>query len=303
MTDAVNARIAAQPRARPRANGPNARYVIWRPAALRDIELQTAAQIVGYALPFHLHETYQFDLMEVGARSYTCANVDRRRIGPGRLIVVNPRECHAVQLSNESNAFRTMHVPVKRLVDAAVRVSGCRQLPIFPLDIDDPEIVQLYLACHRSIEGGPPEQAEGTLSNFLFALVSKFAVLSHGHPHSAAPSPDMLRVRDFFESNLARSITLDEVADITGMSKFYTARQFTKAFGVPPHTFQVRRRLARARELLAAGLAIRCVAVDLGFSDQSHFGRHFLKTFGLSPAEYQQRATGRSREEITLEQP
>ena len=72
------------------------------------------------------------------------------------------------------------------------------------------------------------------------------------------------------------------------------------AFGLPPHAYQVRVRIARARELLAAGAAVKQVSAELGFADQSHFGRHFRKATGLTPAEYQRRVTGRTRAEIPL---
>jgi AraC-like DNA-binding protein len=304
MRDAVKYLVEVKPSARPRGGDPDARYAIWRPCTLPDLELQTAVHVVDYVLPAHLHETYQFDLMESGTRCYTLAGCVQRRVGAGRLAIIHPYESHAVQFLNQDrNTFRTMHVPVKRLVDANAMVHGQREAPVFPFEIDNRETVGLYLKSHRRIECGDPAEAEEILATLLLALVAHCTDPSLIARPAAPVSRDMLCVRDLIESNLARPIALDEIAALAGVSKFYVARQFTEAFGIPPHTFQVRRRLARAREQLARGLAIKCVAVDLGFSDQSHFGRHFLKTFGLSPAEYQRRATSRSRAELLINDP
>jgi len=57
-------------------------------------------------------------------------------------------------------------------------------------------------------------------------------------------------------------------------------------YGLPPHQFQLQARIARSRELMMAGVPIAHVAADLGFSDQSHFTRHFKAALGVTPAAY-----------------
>lgn len=50
-------------------------------------------------------------------------------------------------------------------------------------------------------------------------------------------------------------------------------------------------RLARARHLLGKGAQPADVAIALGFADQSHLGRWFVRAYGLTPAAYRKRCS------------
>jgi AraC-like DNA-binding protein len=55
---------------------------------------------------------------------------------------------------------------------------------------------------------------------------------------------------------------------------------------VAPSAYQMCLRIADAQRALREGATPSNVAVALGFSDQSHFGRHFKRAVGMSPGEY-----------------
>ena len=104
----------------------------------------------------------------------------------------------------------------------------------------------------------------------------------------------LLRARDFIWEYYAENVTLDELATITGLSRFHLLRAFAAEFGMPPHTYLNQVRLAKARKLIAAGIPLANVAAEAGFADQSHFTRHFRKTYSVTPAEYAGREQKRS---------
>ncbi|RUW95472.1 AraC family transcriptional regulator, partial [Mesorhizobium sp. M8A.F.Ca.ET.059.01.1.1] len=64
------------------------------------------------------------------------------------------------------------------------------------------------------------------------------------------------------------------------------SRHFRAAFSTSPHRFLVMRRLQRARRMIAAGEPLAQIAIEAGFSDQSHFNRQFKKAFGLTPGRW-----------------
>ena len=73
---------------------------------------------------------------------------------------------------------------------------------------------------------------------------------------------------------------------MSGLDRFALARHFRAAFGTSPHRFQVGRRLAKARAMIAEGVALSEAAAATGFADQSHLTRHFSARFGLTPGRW-----------------
>ncbi|WP_166294450.1 AraC family transcriptional regulator [Bradyrhizobium sp. 2S1] len=79
---------------------------------------------------------------------------------------------------------------------------------------------------------------------------------------------------------------IDAIAMNFGRSREGFSRMVRRELGVSPHAFRVLSRLNLARQLLRAGEPIAAVAVDAGFSDQSHLTRLFRRTFGTTPGVY-----------------
>jgi AraC-like DNA-binding protein len=57
---------------------------------------------------------------------------------------------------------------------------------------------------------------------------------------------------------------------------------------MPPHAFRIVSRLNLARRQIRAGETLAAVAVEQGFADQSHLGRHFRRVFGVTPETYRE---------------
>ena len=95
------------------------------------------------------------------------------------------------------------------------------------------------------------------------------------------------RVRDHIDDHLAQNISLETLAEVAGLSRCHFARAFKQSVGIAPHAFVMQRRLERAELLLAeTDLSLCQVALDSGFSDQSHFSSCFRKQFGVSPRSF-----------------
>jgi AraC-like DNA-binding protein len=64
---------------------------------------------------------------------------------------------------------------------------------------------------------------------------------------------------------------------------------------LPPHTWLMQQRIARARALLQGGCLPLEVATQLGFADQSHLSRQFKQVYGVGPGAYRSAFTRRWR--------
>ncbi|MFI0394708.1 helix-turn-helix domain-containing protein [Paracoccus jiaweipingae] len=94
------------------------------------------------------------------------------------------------------------------------------------------------------------------------------------------------RIRDFIEAHLDDSLTLDVLAQQAGLSPWHFQRMFRVSFGLPPHGWVERRRIARAETLLRAGTPVAQVASACGFCHQSHLTRAFARARGITPARF-----------------
>ncbi|WP_251106816.1 helix-turn-helix domain-containing protein [Alloacidobacterium dinghuense] len=95
------------------------------------------------------------------------------------------------------------------------------------------------------------------------------------------------RVRSYIEENLDRSLGLEDLADIAGVSPNYFVSLFRQSVGMTPHRFVLQRRIAHARKLLAnLSLSLVAIAFRCGFADQSQFTTTFRKFVGLTPGQY-----------------
>jgi len=95
------------------------------------------------------------------------------------------------------------------------------------------------------------------------------------------------RVRDHIDAHLTKNITLEALSEVAGLSRCHFARAFKQSVGTAPHAYLLQRRLERAERLLKeTELSLCQVALDSGFSDQSHFSSCFRRHFGESPRSF-----------------
>jgi AraC-like DNA-binding protein len=93
------------------------------------------------------------------------------------------------------------------------------------------------------------------------------------------------RICEYLESHLAERISLGALASMAGLSAHHFARAFRQSVGMPPHGYLLQRRLEHVEHLLRdTQLPLSQIALAVGFSDQSHLGRHFRRLTGISPS-------------------
>jgi AraC family transcriptional regulator len=89
---------------------------------------------------------------------------------------------------------------------------------------------------------------------------------------------------EILRANIKRGVTLKEVARECGLSVGYFSHAFHRTLGVAPHKWLIEQRVVLSKEKLRDDrLSLSDVAMECGFSDQSHLTRAFRQTVGVSP--------------------
>ncbi|WP_448624365.1 helix-turn-helix domain-containing protein [Geodermatophilus sp. URMC 64] len=180
----------------------------------------------------------------------------------------------------------------------------CRQM--YEREVEDVELHDAVKASdpavHRTVMQIAHEAAEGAAGSKLMvdSLSCQLAVhVLRNHAHvlfrecsgTGGLSLGQERaVRDYVHEHLAETISLDDLAGVTGLSRFSFARKFRETSGTTPHGFVLRQRVERARTMLErTDIPLPDVAAGCGFADQSHMTREFKKRLGVTPGRYRSR--------------
>jgi AraC family transcriptional regulator len=97
----------------------------------------------------------------------------------------------------------------------------------------------------------------------------------------------MRAVARHIEERLSEKIPLVTLAKLARLSQPHFCRAFRQSFGVPPHEYHIRRRIEKAKTLLAEREAsVTGVGFALGYSHTSSFSVAFRKIAGQTPTEF-----------------
>lgn len=99
----------------------------------------------------------------------------------------------------------------------------------------------------------------------------------------------LYRSREFLAGSFDRRLRLSEAARQACLSPFHYHRMFVRAFGETPHDFLTRRRIDRAKQLLARDeCPVTDVCLAVGYESVGSFSSLFRSVVGRSPSEYRQ---------------
>ena len=237
--------------------------------------------------PNHFHDYYVIGFIESGERSLSCKNREYI-VEPGDLLLFNPRDNHTCeQTDGKTLDYRCINVPPETMCKAAFEITGKEYLPSFsPTVVFRSDQVPLLRELHKIIM---EEERDFRKEEIFFFLLEQL-IEEHSEKETERPCPEESReigiICSHLERNYMKNITLDELSELTGLSKYYLLRSFTKQKGISPYRYLETIRIDRAKKLLEKGLLPIEAALQTGFADQSHFSNFFKKFIGLTPKQY-----------------
>ncbi|SDQ74371.1 transcriptional regulator, AraC family [Paraburkholderia fungorum] len=261
----------------------------WRTPLLPGADLLTA-EYHDHEFAPHWHDAYTIPVITAGAEGYRYRGSDYVA-EVGGVPIINPGELHTGSKAVDAGwRYRVIYAPVDFIQQLANELGDRPQaLPWFaPGVIRDDDLAKRLAHAHRLLEMGDDLlAAETAMLDALSTLLVRYAQTQPKPSPVATDDARVALMQERLTGDLLEPVTLAEMALAAGLSPFHAARLFTQTTGLPPHAWRNQVRLQRSLAPLRAGVSVTDVAAASGFTDQSHFTRHFRRMFGVPPGRWQ----------------
>jgi AraC-like DNA-binding protein len=253
------------------------------------------AHFEGHAYDPHWHDSYLVGVTEQGVQQFHCRRA-KHQSTPGKVFLLEPGDIHDGEAPTEDGfTYRMLYLDpqwLKRELSAVFEnAPDNSQLSFANTLASDSRLAHATSLAFQTLHHGELKIVRQTALDGLLERLT-----NHLHWRACYGEDPRLplvaqKAREYLHANARYDIGLDQLAAVTGVDRFRLTRAFKAAYGMAPHAYLVQLRLATARRMLARGEQPATVAMELGFADQSHLGRWFVRAYGLTPALYRKRCS------------
>jgi AraC family transcriptional regulator len=244
----------------------------------RDImlgRLTTMSFPAGLALPRHSHPQPTIAVILRGGFAGRYGRTDRD-CSPMTLLVEPADASHDNRFGFEPTRILTLSLAAS----SPPSLAAVGRLPRFTRDV-----YSAGLAHQADTElRRPDELTPLAVEGLVIELVTRLART----PSDRGLPGWLSEARDLLHERYAESLRLADVATAVGVEPDRLARQFHRAYHEPMASYVRRLRVRAAAQLLVEDreTTIAAIAAEVGFADQSHLTRSFVRTMGTTPARY-----------------
>ena len=261
----------------------------WRLPGLPGVELLQAAYVTQ-SFAKHVHDGYAFGVIESGSLKFSYQGKNWTAES-GDINLVIPGEAHDGRAGSPAGwAYRMFYLEPAALQTIMHALSeDADACPFFrPGVIRDTSLAGPLWQMHKLFEAaaGDAMERESRLLACLAPFILKYADKKITLPRGTRENKAVAMSCEYIEAKYRENISLRDLAAVSGFSPYYLIRVFARQRGVSPHIYLKQIRIKAAKKLLAQALPLAFIAVETGFSDQSHFSRQFKQITGLTPAAY-----------------
>jgi len=163
-------------------------------------------------------------------------------------------------------------------------------LPFFKeVRVDHRWATNAVLSLHKAmVQGASALECESRTLWTLAQLIRRYADSGSSEQSVGKEKKAVEQARLYIEECFAEGITLNQLAGQAALSPYYFLRVFRAEVGMPPYAYLESVRIRHAQRLIETSKPLAEVAIEVGFSSQSHLTRHFKKIIGVTPGQYAQ---------------
>ncbi|SFD65676.1 AraC-type DNA-binding protein [Paenibacillus catalpae] len=243
--------------------------------------------------PLHRHETYSELLFVEEGRGTFIIDDTPYEVGPGTVLLYHRGVWHE-ELSTHY-PFRATFFAFKGL-----QVKGYPNdyfletdySPVVELGERAEDFVKLLRSSHAEFHSDRPEAraAANYWFGLLLVLLAREVTGYVAERSSVKPSEAaVLKARSYMEENFRQSISLEQLAKITFVSKYYLSHLFRQEVGMSTIQYLIRCRMEAAKRYLQiTDRPVKEIAELVGYQSETTFHNIFKKMTGLTPGQYRE---------------
>lgn len=238
------------------------------------------------------HETYTACLvLAPGRLRATWRYRGRERVVSAQHIqLMEPGELHVTTSTSEPASFFVVWWQPSYVEELAREMGHPGTPHLGTCQTADPMFVAGLFNAHCAVEARNPLAVHSAIIESTVLLIERCTVTNGRKGSIVKFHPGVAKARGLLNARYAERITLDELANAAGMSKFHLVRSFTQECGLAPHAYQNLRRVVDAKHRIEQGQSIKEAATSNGFADQAHFSRVFKRLVGVPPGAWSRAA-------------
>jgi AraC-like DNA-binding protein len=241
--------------------------------------------VSNHHFPRHSHDQFGIGVIASGAQR-SWSGVGLVSASAGDVIMVNPSEMHdGMPLDGNPRRWRMIYID-PLLVAREVAEETVSSVEIVRPVVHDPRLAGHFVRLFARLTA-PQSDRLATEQSLLCSLMHILRRHAVARPSSHGPSPCVAKAIQRLDSAPEISVSLAELASLSGVSRFQLLRGFAREVGITPHAYLVQRRVRLTRQLLGNGQTPVQAAIQAGFADQSHMTRAFVRQLGITPSRYQ----------------
>ncbi|TYP73943.1 AraC family transcriptional regulator [Paenibacillus methanolicus] len=208
-----------------------------------------------------------------------------RRIGPGEAFLVDIPGDHRYALPKESGEWTFYFILFRQKHADALWTSIVSRLGrVVRFEKDSPAMRVLSAAFADAAAGRITDAYSA--SSLVYRLLMELARHERDKPRHVLPAPVQQAIA-FMQANYGSPISIAQVAEAAGVSKYHFIRLFARETRYTPLDYLTRLRIQRAAELLqSSDWVLERIATECGFASGSYFSKVFRQWVGCTPGEY-----------------
>ena len=242
--------------------------------------------------------------MEVIIPTENCYDVyagsDSYHLLPHDILIIPPGEIHTLTAPDTGVRFiYLIEISFLGKIKGFASIQALMSKPVYITEESHPQIHKDILNKFLEIQEEYFTDRQYSEMTIYSALLEIFSKIGYGRTHNAGlfsgvrvyKKKEYIQklniVLDYIDANFTDNISLDDMADMVGYSKYHFSRLFSE---YTKHTFcdylNLRRIKAAEGLLLNDSLSVTEIAMQSGFSSIATFNRLFKSLKGCSPSEY-----------------